>query len=255
MSALGQQFEQTAMDIKDTNFAPERISNANRAQYHLNRDTPAVDLARKGQPFVSLPTPDASGIMSKKHLLVPSEHPNFRDIPGERKRENYSHGGEGQRVMGLPREGLENFHTLDKHGNAFDEAHIPGSDYATYGPQMSQRHEDIWAQHAKTTMLPSTTILHTAQPSVDTGDHSYITGPLNKDEPAAHVMIQHGIPKFMDGHHTTAEWRGRGHSEFPARILNLDQLGPHVTKLFDHANAKDNRDLIDPNTPFNQRKS
>jgi len=59
-----------------------------------------------------------------------------------------------------------------------------------------------------------------------------------------HVLINQGIPELVDGHHRTAEWRGRGRSEFPARVLNLDQLGPHVRKQFARANNPRRNDEI-----------
>jgi len=254
MATLGPQFEQTAMPIeadKSMNILKMRDTYQNRlrAAYHLNRDTPAVELADKGAQAVSLPTPNAKGITVKvHHLNSPAPGgtlPNGAVTSG--RRENYSHGGKGQMVMGLPSRGLENFQSLDYHGNVRDEDSKSGfdsDDYARYGPQMSTMHQEIWNQHGQTKMLPSKTILHTLQPSYDTGNHARITGPLDKDEPAAHVLINQGIPELVDGHHRTAEWRGRGRSEFPARVLNLDQLGPHVRKQFARANNPRRNDEI-----------
>ena len=150
-------------------------------------------------------------------------------------------------VMGLPSRGLENFQELDHHGNVRDEDTKDGfnsDDYHHYGPQMSTMHQEVWNQHGQTKMLPSTTILHTLQPSYDTGSHARITGELRKNEPAAHVLINQGIPELLDGHHRTAEWRGRGAPEFPARVLNLDQLGPEVRKQFARANNPRRNDEI-----------
>ena len=220
-----------------------------RAEYHLNKDTPAVELAPKGASTVRLPTPNATGIKVETHHLNSPYPPGNRPSGGvtSGRRENYSHGGKGQVVMGLPSRGLENFQTLDYHGNVLDEDSKTGfnsDDYAHYGPQQSTMHQKIWDEHGQTKMLPSNTILHTLQPSYDTGNHARISGPLDKDAPAAHVLINQGIPELVDGHHRTAEWRGRGNTEFPARVLNLDQLGPHVRKQFARANNPNRNDEI-----------
>jgi hypothetical protein len=220
--------------------------NGLRAAYHLNRDTPAVELANpRGSRYVRLPTPNATGIKAKTHLLGSSigEH----DVVGSTPRENYSHGGRGQMVMGLPSRGLENYQTLDYHGNVLDQdrkKEFSSDHYSTYAPQTSQWHEDVWEKHGETKMLPSTTILHTLQPSYDTGSHDRITGTLKKAEPAAHVLIKNGVPELLDGHHRTAEWRGRGNTEFPARVLNLDQLGKPVQREFNRANSRKNPEWI-----------
>ena len=254
MATLGPQFVQTAMPIygdKSTNILKMRDTYHNRlrAAYHLNRDTPAVELAIKGASTVSLPTPHPLGITSQIHALnspAPSGTLSSGVVTSGR-RENYSHGGKGQMVMGLPSRGLEKFQELDYHGNVRDEDSKKGfnsDDYHHYGPQMSTMHQEIWNQHGQTKMLPSKTILHTLQPSYDTGSHARITGPLDKGEPAAHVLINQGIPELVDGHHRTAEWRGRGNTEFPARVLNLDQLGPEVRKQFARANNPRRNDEI-----------
>ena len=153
MATLGPQFEQTAMPIeadKSTNILKMRDTYQNRlrAAYHLNRDTPAVELADKGAQAVSLPTPNAKGITVKvHHLNSPAPGgtlPNGAVTSG--RRENYSHGGKGQMVMGLPSRGLENFQSLDYHGNVRDEDSKSGfdsDDYARYGPQMSTMHQEI----------------------------------------------------------------------------------------------------------------
>ena len=196
---------------------------------------------------MTLPTPNADGITEKTHLL--DEPHGVSNTVKSAPRENYSHGGRGQMVMGLPSRGLDKFQELDYHGNVQDQdsdskKSFNSDDYARYGPQISQWHEDVWAKHGETKMLPSTTILHTLQPSYDTGSHARITGPLDKDQAAAQVLVKDGIPEFLDGHHRTAEWRGRGSEEFPARVLNLDQLGKTVQKEFKRANGRRNPEWI-----------
>ena len=245
MSALGPQFEQLAMPIVDEN--PQSVQDSNRLSvaYEQHRDTPAVELANnKGSFFAhNVPTPTPQGVREVRHLLHPRarmHEGNIRVAP----RENYSHGGENQTVMGLPHEFNRTF-TLDKHGNV-EDPDLTYDDYHQHNPDMSRMHEAVWAEHAQTKMLPSKTILHTGQPASDTGDHAGITGPLDKNEPAAQVLVKKGVPILIDGHHRTAEWRGRGRSEFPARVLNLDQFGPEhpIHKQLAEANSDMNPEWL-----------
>ena len=246
MTTIGPQFVQTSIPIDEDQSTSiyhlrDAYKNGLRSAYHLHRDASAVDQATpRGANSVLLPTPAEKGIGSKRHIL--GDLKSFNSVHSG-ARENYSHGGRGQMVMGTPTEGLDKFHELDYHGNVLDHDSKKGfdsDDYANYGPQQTDMHEQVWAKHGKVTMIPSNSILHTLQPSYDTGSHSRITGELRDDEPAANVLIKNGTPELLDGHHRTAEWRGRGRASFPARILNLDQLGAQVKKDFRTANSRKN---------------
>jgi hypothetical protein len=144
-------------------------------------------------------------------------------------RENYRHVP-GQTV--LPLAGGENeYHVrgpqeLDKHGNVFIGERINHL-YQQYGP-FDKANKGVWDRHGETRQISASSVIHTGQSATHTGDHSYIDGPLDPKREAAHVLIHQGHPYMMDGHHRTAEYRGRGMETLPARVLDLDKLHANI---------------------------
>jgi hypothetical protein len=147
--------------------------------------------------------------------LLPKRKPRPEEIP---PRTNYPNA-KGQMVIGL--KNPEQFHELDQHGNVYDRT-FKDRDFKHNGPQFGHNN-DVWDKHAKRTMISVNAVLHTGQHADDTGDHSYIHGPLDPNRPTS-ILVRGGTPWIVDGHHRLAEARGRGDTHFSADVLNKDQM-------------------------------
>lgn len=97
---------------------------------------------------------------------------------------------------------------------------FPPNKYAKRNISLYPREDHIEqaaaAGYAEIRRVPSDTQFHTAQ---QTGDHSHIQGPIEHPPTVLNYKKKNLI---WDGHHRIAAVRGRGDSDFEARVVDVD---------------------------------
>lgn len=247
-SAMTSTERMEALSNPSTAEAALRVSKSRpRAAYHLNRDVPAHLLAAPGSTQAVLPTPHTLGVQFRPFEVGAARTGNVNDVQEHsEERTAYPHFT-GQQVMHLSGDPAKQ-QELDPHGNVHEQGPSTLRLYGRYSPDRSAAHADFWREHGRPQQVNTQAVLHTSQESEVTGSHSYISGPLDRETPAANVLVHNGTPYLLDGHHRVAEHRGRGHDTFPANVVNLDQMRDALAK--EHAVNRENVQIY----PGNDRK-
>lgn len=106
--------------------------------------------------------------------------------------------------------------------DALSGQQFPPNKYAKRNISLYPREDHIAqavdAGYVETKSIPSDTLFHTAQ---QTGDHSHITGPIENPPTILNYKKKNLI---WDGHHRIAAVRGRGESDFDARVVDVDRF-------------------------------